>query len=178
MNRSRIAKTSIAFVAGLAVASCIVQAQPEETTTPVGPASAEAERNPDAIAASGAVLNVPDGSYSCTIDRYDPFPCQVRTEADGRKRLEKLAGSQRFSGVIAPTANGFSFRGTFYCPHGECTEAVSGDFVAYDDGLYRGKLSTRSNPTTVTVQYTQFGGYGYGGGVYGAMLYGGVGYGY
>lgn len=178
MKTTRLAKPVVAFASGLALAACIVQAQPNDDRSPaLSEPGAAAPARSSSVAAGGAI-EVPDGNYSCTIGGYDPFPCRVATEKDGRKRLEKLAGSQRFSGIISTTANGFQFRGTYYCPFGDCTEAVTGDFIAYDDGLYRGKLSTAREPTTVTVQYTQYGGAGYGGGRYGAMLYGGVGYGY
>jgi hypothetical protein len=121
--------------------------------------------------------SLPNGAYSCSIDSYDPYPCRVTTDPDGRKRLEKLAGSQRFSGVATPTQGGFEFQGTLYCPWGDCTEAVSGTFVAYDDGLFRGQVGGQ-RPMTVTVQYTEYGGYGYDGANYGGGYYGGELYGY
>lgn len=176
-----LSKVAATFAIGFGVAACIVQAQPKPETTPVAAAPAgQAEERGQVMVAEDGVLQIPDGAYACTIDKYNPFPCRVSTEPNGNKRLEKLGGSQRFSGIIQPGANGFSFRGTFYCPYGDCTEAVTGQFVAFDDGLYRGKLSTRT-PLTVTIQYTEYGGYGanlYGGALYGGYLYGGDLYGY
>lgn len=171
MDRIRIAKVIAGLALGFTVASCIVQAQPE----PVAPAAKATEGPAETRTASIAEgeSNLPDGAYSCTIDRYDPFPCRVTTDPDGRQRLEKLGGSQRFSGIVSPTAQGFDFRGTYFCPYGDCTEAVSGQFTAYDDGLFRGTMGGE-RPVTVTVQYTEFGGYAYGGDQY---AYGGYGYG-
>lgn len=171
------------FAIGFGVAACIVEAQPKPVTTPVAAApSGRSEERGQVMVAEGGVLQIPDGAYACTIDKYNPFPCRVSTEPNGNKRLEKLGGSQRFSGIIQPGARGFSFRGTFYCPYGDCTEAVTGDFVAYDEGLYRGKFRVRSQqPLTVTIQYTEYGGYGanmYGGDLYGGYMYGGDLYGY
>ncbi len=169
-----VSKVLATFAIGFGVAACIVQAQPKPAV-PVAVAPSGAAERGQVMMAEGGVLQVPDGAYACTIDKYDPFPCRVSTEPSGSKRLEKLGGSQRFSGIIEPGARGFSFRGTYYCPYGDCTEAVTGDFVAFDDGLYRGKLSTQ-NPTTVTIQYTEYGGYGasmYGGDLYGGYMYGG-----
>jgi hypothetical protein len=177
MKHLRIAKVLGGFAAGLVAASCIVQSQPAAKSGPESEtvAASRAAGNPDTLAETPAI-EIPAGAYSCTIDRYDPFPCRVTLQADGRKRLEKLGGSQRFSGIITEQANGFAFRGTFYCPYGSCTEAVGGEFVAYDDGLYRGTLSTSKAPTTVTIQYAEYSAYGgnrYGGQLYGAYLYGG-----
>jgi len=171
------------FAIGFGVAACIVEAQPKPVTTPVAAApSGRSEERGQVMVAEGGVLQIPDGAYACTIDKYNPFPCRVSTEPNGNKRLEKLGGSQRFSGIIQPGARGFSFRGTFYCPYGDFTEAVTGDFVAYDEGLYRGKFRVRSQqPLTVTIQYTEYGGYGanmYGGDLYGGYMYGGDLYGY
>jgi len=178
MGAIDIAKVAAGLTIGFA-AACMAQAESEEPRPARIMIAAGGQSD---SAKEMADIAVPRGPYRCTIERYDPFPCRISVEPDGRKRLEKLGGSQRFSGVITANASGFSFRGTYYCPSGSCTQAVEGDFVAYDEGLYRGKLST-DGPVTVTVQFAgdaaaAAGGSTYGGNTYGGSTYGGSIYGY
>jgi len=121
-------------------------------------------------------------AYWCAINSggygYPAMPCVVK-RVNGRFMLAKLAGSQRFRGVVTPRANGdagFAFDGEFYCPYGDCTKPMRGEFVPARDGTLVGAFDggslvvtmTRSNDTS------EFGGVGYGGDGYGGFGYGGT----
>src|SRR2546423_8782069 len=71
------------------------------------------------------------GAYWCSIAEsdftYKPFPCAIR-KAGERLVLVKLAGTERFEGVIAPAGAGFTFSGRFYCAVGDCDQALHGEF--------------------------------------------------
>jgi hypothetical protein len=160
-----------ATVAGLVIAACIVQQEPEPTMLPANQAGGAA---PGADPASAGLAN---GDYSCSIEdsgtTYPPFRCVVYSGENGGQVLEKMGGSQRFRGRVLTDGDGFRFDGTFYCPHGDCTENVSGSFARDGDGMYRGSLagsSGRMNPITVSLQLTP-GGFGYGGAGYGGARY-------
>lgn len=155
------------FAAGVIVAACVVQSQP-----PAGPTTPAPYNRADQTVAAEQVI--PDGQYSCRIDDYRPFLCQVYTNPDGSQTLEKMAGSQRFRGVVSPSDNGFYFDGVFFCPYGDCTQDVQARFASHDDGGFSGVLSSNTGPVHVTLVFMP-GGMGYGGVGYG---YGGSGYGY
>jgi hypothetical protein len=121
------------------------------------------------------------GGYWCSIEsdgyRYGEFPCAIRHE-QGRYLLAKLGGSQRFDGEIVPNGEGFTFRGRFFCPYGDCTQAVNGAFVKRRDGSFQGTFAG----VNVVVDLAKapdsaFGGAAYGGDEYGGFGYGGAGYG-
>ena len=100
-----------------------------------------------------ASLSLQDGNYACNLTQegyqYPDFACIVFTQADGTRRLEKLSGSQRFQGTVTPTAEGFAFTGEYFCPYGDCTEAVQGEFEQLSSGVYRGTFGE----TVVTLKY-------------------------
>jgi hypothetical protein len=154
-------------VSGVAIAACVVQSQPPAG----GPTAPHPSNQGDGEYASGDQV-VPNGQYSCTIDDYQPFLCQVYTNPDGSQTLEKMGGSQRFRGQIAAADGGFDFDGVFFCPHGDCTRDVQASFEALDDGAFQGVLdSGDGRPMNVALMYMP-GGMGYGG-----IGYGGIGYG-
>lgn len=158
---------------GVAIAACVVQSQPPAN----GPTAPYPNQGGGEPPPAGGDKVIPDGQYSCTIDDYSPFVCQVYTNPDGSQTLEKMGGSQRFRGKVFEADNGFAFEGVFFCPYGDCTRDVQANFDALDDGLFRGTLqSDGGRPIRVALQYMP-GGMGYGGVGYGAM-YGGAGYGY
>jgi hypothetical protein len=136
-------------------------------------------------AVSGAAP-LADGDYACQIRDggydYPPFRCVVR--ADGaRTVLEKVEGSVRFRGVIAPTsATSFRFDGELYCPWGDCTEPVRAEFRRAGAGYAAvvQPADARRDPMYITLTtpvQAAYGGYGYGGHGYGGYGYGGYGYG-
>ena len=71
------------------------------------------------------------GAYRCTFTQgeysYPPFRCSI-SRRGAALWLEKHTGSQRIRGEVTPTNDGFHFSGTFFCPYGDCTRPVSGDF--------------------------------------------------
>lgn len=122
-------------------------------------------------------------AYWCSITSgefdYPAMPCVIRN-VGGRFMLAKLAGSQRFRGVVKPRGDGFTFDGEFYCPFGDCTQPLRGVFARTADGKLRGTF----NDTTIIVTMTRtqendgaWGGVGYGGDSYGGFGYGGSTYG-
>jgi hypothetical protein len=65
--------------------------------------------------------------------------------------LEKKTGSQRLKGNVEITGAGFRFKGTFFCPMGDCTQPVWADFTRDEAGVFRGTLQQPPNargPTT------------------------------
>ena len=122
------------------------------------------------------------GAYWCSIEdsgfKYPQFPCAIR-KVDNRFVLAKLGGSQRFEGEIAPIASGgFTFTGRFYCPYGDCSQALHGTFEPVAGGGLRGKFSdSQMIVRLVTAPDAAFGGAGYGGAGYGGAGYGGAIYG-
>ena len=167
-RRQKLFRTSLGLVGGIAIAACVVQSQPPGGPTAPHPT---AGGNGDNNARQSVI---PNGQYSCTIDDYSPFLCQVYTNPDGTQTLEKVGGSQRFRGTVSAADGGFAFAGTFFCPHGDCTREVRANFNALDDGAFRGVLQSASDdrPINVALMYMP-GGMGYG-----AQGYGGSGYGY
>lgn len=116
-------------------------------------------------------------SYWCSITsgeyEYPKMPCVIR-QVNGRFMLAKLAGSQRFRGVVRKKGEGFSFDGEFYCPYGDCTQEMHGEFRPVGDGTLRGMFS---NSIVVTLTPAPDGGASFGGVGYGGDSYGGFGYG-
>ncbi len=131
---------------------------------------------------SALVSNEPDmtAAYWCSIRsgefEYPAMPCVIR-KVGGHFMLAKLAGSQRFRGVVKPQGEGFTFDGELYCPWGDCNIALRGVFAPIGDGRLRGTFN--DNTMVVTMTRTQensaWGGAGYGGDAYGG--FGGGGYG-
>jgi hypothetical protein len=118
------------------------------------------------------------GGYWCTLSSsgytYDPYPCVIKP-MHHHLVLAKLGGSQRFTGEIRPEGSGFVFRGEFYCPWGDCTQAMNGVFVARGGGF-------EYEDDHITVHMVRapegaFGGTAYGGDGYGGFGYGGDVYG-
>lgn len=118
--------------------------------------------------------------YACSIEsdgyRYPPFPCAVRN-VDGKYMLAKLAGSQRFRGEVRAVGQGFTFDGEFYCPFGDCTSPMRGEFVRRPNGTLVGRFDQPSIVVTLEPSGGAYGGTGYGGDSYGGFGYGGWGYG-
>jgi hypothetical protein len=121
-------------------------------------------------------------AYWCSIkdDGYDypAMPCVVR-RVKGRFMLAKLAGSQRFRGVVTPARDGqgFQFDGEFYCPWGDCTKPLHGVFAPTGDGRLRGTFDGDALVVTMTRADGADGGATFGGVAYGGDGYGGFGYG-
>jgi hypothetical protein len=124
-------------------------------------------------------------AYWCSIRsgefEYPAMPCVIRT-VRGELMLEKLAGSQRFRGVVRPRGEGFTFDGEFFCPWGDCTQPLRGVFQPIGEGRLRGTFDDKSIVVTLTRAsgVEAFGGSGYGGAAYGGSGYGsfgGFGYG-
>ena len=170
------------FCASFAVAACIVQQDPTyPQPAPQGPAPAgQPAQAPAPQSPQDNLQSLPNGDYSCSFRSggysYPPYTCVVFVGADGRQHLQKVRGSQRIRGTVQRNADGFDFQGTFYCPYGQCTQATSASFRAYDDGLFKGTLSPGNVEVTLQFQPGGFGGadYGYGGARYGGARYGGT----
>lgn len=121
-------------------------------------------------------------AYLCSIEdggfRYPQMPCVVKS-VGGKYMLAKLAGSQRFRGEVRPVGEGFSFDGEYYCPWGDCTQPMHGEFVRRPSGELVGTF--RDNQVIVRLtpapSNTAWGGTSYGGDAYGGFGYGGMGYG-
>jgi hypothetical protein len=122
-------------------------------------------------------------AYLCSIEdggyRYPQMPCVVKNVGDGRYVLAKLAGSQRFRGEVHAVGGGFSFDGEYYCPWGDCTQPMHGEFVRRPSGELVGRF--RDSQVIVRLvpapQNVAWGGTSYGGDAYGGFGYGGWGYG-
>ncbi|HEY5945181.1 MAG TPA: hypothetical protein VIV40_06805 [Kofleriaceae bacterium] len=120
-------------------------------------------------------------AYYCSIQdggfKYPAYPCAVR-KIDGHWMLAKLAGSQRFRGEVKPLGKGLSFDGEFYCPWGDCTQPLHGEFKPAGNGALRGTF--RDASIVIVLQPAPdaaFGGATYGGDGYGGFGYGGATYG-
>lgn len=121
---------------------------------------------------AGYYCSIQDGGY-----KYPPFPCAVR-KIDGRWMLAKLAGSQRFRGEVKPHGSGFSFDGELYCPWGDCTQPLHGEFKAVGQGRLRGTFRDADLVVLLApAPDAAFGGASYGGDGYGGFGYGGATYG-
>lgn len=116
-------------------------------------------------------------SYFCSIEsdgfHYPRFPCAIRS-VGGKYELAKLAGSQRFRGEVRAVADGLSFDGEFFCPFGDCTSPMHGEFVRRPNGTLVG---TFQQPAIVVTLEPNGDGGVYGGDSYGGFGYGGAGYG-
>ncbi|HUJ59624.1 MAG TPA: hypothetical protein VLX92_14060 [Kofleriaceae bacterium] len=115
-----------------------------------------------------------EGAYWCSIlndgFQYPRFPCVIRT-VDRRLVLTKLAGSQRFRGVVRPRGDGFSFDGEYYCPWGDCTQQLHGAFHASGEAL-RGSFPGGLVIELVPAPDSAFGGTSYAGTGYAGARYG------
>jgi hypothetical protein len=125
--------------------------------------------------------------YFCSIESdgytYPRFPCAIRSVGD-KYELAKLGGSQRFRGEVRAVGDGFSFDGEFFCPFGDCTSPMHGEFVRRPDGTLVGKFDQQSIVVTLEpggggddgngAAYggDSYGGFGYGGASYGGATYG------
>ncbi len=147
------------LVLGLATA-CGGRAAPPPT---IGNTAAQ---EPPPFAATG----LRDGAlWTCQIDDYDPQPCKLSRDGSGW-RLAKLLGSQRFRGAVIFREGGARFLGEYFCPWGDCTQAIDVDFTQTDDGAYVGQARSDGDiqPPALRVHYDAanaeaFGGAGYGG---------------
>jgi hypothetical protein len=121
-------------------------------------------------------------NYFCSIEsdgyHYPRFPCAIRA-VGGKYELAKLGGSQRFRGEVRAVGDGFSFDGEFFCPFGDCTSPMHGEFVRRPNGTLVGTF--REPAIVVTLEPSgdggAYGGAAYGGDPYGGFGYGGTGYG-
>ncbi len=122
-----------------------------------------------------------EGAYWCSIEdsgyTYPPFPCAIRKIGE-RFVLAKLGGSQRFQGEVRAQGDGFTFAGQFYCPWGDCTQALHGSFRPAGGGALKGTFrDARFVVTMKPAPDSAFGGVAYGGDSYGGWDVGGTGYG-
>lgn len=135
---------------------------------------------PEPVPAREVTVAAPEvtGAYRCAIDDYPAYPCVVR-RAGGQLVLEKLAGSQRFRGVLVAVRGGYEFTGAFYCPWGACDKPVEAMLVR---GRRAGELggtlrvSGDRGEEVATVRLRRTGdldGAAYGGAAYGGAAYGG-----
>jgi hypothetical protein len=153
---------------GITTLACF-HAAPPPRTTPIENHRALEQPSRDDV--EHYACSISDGGYD-----YPAFPCEIRVER-GSRVLEKLAGSQRFRGVVRTTGDGFSFEGEFFCPYGDCTKHLTGVFRSFGPGQYRGTF--QDDPMVVTLLQVApgMGGASYGGAAYGGGAYGGFGYG-
>lgn len=121
-------------------------------------------------------------SYFCSIEsdgyKYPRFPCAIRSVGN-KFELAKLAGSQRFRGEVRVVGDGFSFDGEFFCPFGDCTSPMHGEFVRTPSGTLVGKFQQPGIVVTLEPSGNgaayggdSYGGFGYGGAEYGGATYG------
>ncbi len=99
-------------------------------------------------AATAAPKSTLLGRYTCALETggtvYPAVPCAIVTKKakDGSGRtlwFQKVTGSQRIEGWVAPKEDGFEVDGRFYCPKGDCAQPVQVRFVA-EAGGFRGSL--------------------------------------
>ena len=138
-------------------------------------------RSQDTIGNRGGRDGDMTAAYYCSIQdgefKYPRFPCAIR-KVGGRWMLAKLGGSQRFRGEVTPHRGGFAFDGEFYCPWGDCTQPLHGEFQAMSDGRLRGTFRDASIVVLLeSAPDTAFGGASYGGDGYGGFGYAGDSYG-
>lgn len=166
----RPAVVRCAVLAGIATLACW-RGEPPPRNTPI-----------ENRGGSATVVDDEPRAYWCSIsdDGYDypQMPCAIR-KIDGRLMLAKLAGSQRFRGVIRPRGRGFLFDGELYCPWGDCTRPLRGTFVPTGDGALQGTFDDATLVVTLVPApaNSPWGGASYGGDGYGGFEYGGWGYG-
>jgi hypothetical protein len=112
--------------------------------------------SPPATAASEGAGFI--GHYKCTFTQgeysYPPFRCSI-SRRGAVLWLEKQTGSQRIRGEVTPIADGFRFSGTFFCPYGDCTRPVSGDFHCSSPRECNGTLDDGPPPTMVRLTRTR-----------------------
>jgi len=143
MNRRSLA----ASIFGVASAVTVAVACGGKSTPPQQPLIGNETVDPSSGTGTAADPNVPasvtDGAlWTCQISDYDPQPCKFHR--DGNEwRLTKVMGSQRFDGVATfDGETSMHFVGEFFCPWGDCTEAMDVTFKRNDGGNgYTGELS-------------------------------------
>jgi hypothetical protein len=117
-------------------------------------------------------------SYFCSIEsegfKYPRFPCAIRSVGN-KYELAKLGGSQRFRGEVRALGDGLSFDGEFFCPFGDCTSPMHGEFVRRPNGTLVGTFQEPA--IVVTLEPDGGNGASYGGDSYGGFGYGGASYG-
>ncbi|MDP2572521.1 DUF4893 domain-containing protein [Vibrio penaeicida] len=97
------------------------------------------------------------GNYACAFTKYSggetyaypDFKCKI-TEKEGVFTLEKLTGSQRIKGKVTLTPAGFEFEGVYFCPWGDCTYDVHGQFETQKAGEFAGTVYNTSDPNDFT----------------------------
>lgn len=148
--------TAAGLLAGLAVVACS-----KSSPAPQGPSNGTADER--GAAPENVPAGVSDGAmWTCSIDDYDPQPCKFTKDGDGW-RLTKLMGSQRFTGVVAFTGEGFSLVGEFFCPWGECDAPVDATFTT-DGSAYTGVVDeSQVKLWWDDANAKEYGGAGYGG---------------
>ena len=128
-------------------------------TTIANTGGGDAVEQPDA-----AVAGFRDGAlWTCQISDYDAQPCKL-SRSGGGWRLDKLLGSQRFSGRVVDQGKTLAFEGEFFCPWGECTQAMKVEFEADGNDGY----VARFDEAAIHLRYddavdSEYGGAGYGG---------------
>ncbi len=116
--------------------------------------------------------SISDGGFD-----YPQMPCAIRT-IDGERILAKLAGSQRFRGVVTPRGAGLAFEGELFCPWGDCQKQLRGSFEPIGNGALRGTFENEAMVVTMVPApaNSAWGGASYGGDGYGGFAYGGYSY--
>lgn len=154
---SILAASLAAALVTAAAASCGGKAA--QPTGPIGN-----DTGGDALAVDGAPAEVMEGAlWTCQISDYDPQPCRFHRDG-GAWNLTKLMGSQRFTGVVTfDGADAMRFVGQFFCPWGDCDQAMDLAF-AKTDGAYLADFGGDA----ITVRWDEglageWGGAGYGG---------------
>jgi hypothetical protein len=132
------------------------------------------------VAGPAAADDLPLGMYRCRIEesgyQYPEYRCVVRFE-DGRYTLEKVDGSVRFRGIARPVRGGFAFAGEVFCPWGDCTEPVRGEFRG-QSGAFVATFASRTAGPAMTVTLESIPEESFAIDAYGGDAYGGAGYGY
>lgn len=111
-----------------------------------------------------------DGAlWTCQIDDYDPQPCKL-SQRDGGWHLDKLLGSQRFSGTVTEVGLALEFDGEYFCPWGDCTSPMKVDFSPVGDASdgHVDAYGTDFDGQPISLRYdealeNEWGGAGYGG---------------
>lgn len=163
MNRGSLAASVVGISSAVLVAvACGGKAPPP--APPLTNETVEPGTGGSTAAEAGVPAGVTDGAlWTCQIGDYDPQPCKFHREGN-EWHLSKLLGSQRFDGVT--TFDGDSsihFVGQFFCPWGDCTEAMDVTFARGEGAAYTAEFTG----DTVTVQWNaelaaEWGGAGYG----------------
>ena len=150
--------TSMTMIAAAFALAACGGGSKKPATTIANIGGGEDVAQPDAAAAGFR-----DGAlWVCQISDYDPQPCKLSRAGDGW-RLDKLLGSQRFSGRVDERGTSLLFDGEFFCPWGECTQAMKVEFEADGNDGY----VTQFDDDALHLRYDaaaegEYGGAGYG----------------